>query len=228
MLAWRERVHVYRQAADRQRLEDLSVELDSATTALDSEQAEVESLRAELEQQQLALNDRRDRIANLEAQRDHLRAEVDQRADELRKAESAETALLAELEEARYRALQLEEQPRQLVGQLAQANARIGELEAMLDESMAMAPEAPVPYLVSGISTDQTVFLLRGSLNTETPLPHPVHVCDNRGILLDGWISRTDGDHLIGHVARWNRPASALVKGEKVFILPGKSHEPDH
>ena len=44
-------------------------------------------------------------------------------------------------------------------------------------------------------------------------------------ILLEGWIHRREESYLISHVGKWHTSPSALVKGQKVFILPIHRYE---
>jgi hypothetical protein len=71
------------------------------------------------------------------------------------------------------------------------------------------------------------VFAVSGELGVPGPLPVAVYLCRKDRIILEGWLHRLEGGKAIGHVARWHDPASTLVNGEKVFILPRQRHEAD-
>ena len=83
----------------------------------------------------------------------------------------------------------------------------------------------PVLYPLEGVSGDATVFALGGVDPQRSELPRAVYLCRKDGILLRGWLNHWAEGSVIGHVEEWHRPASTLVKGEKVFILPGERHE---
>lgn len=166
-----------------------------------------------------------DRVGNLEAQRDHLRAENERQGERARKAEAAAAGMQSNLEEARHQLLEARERPAVLESQLEAAHARIDELEQRLDARSEENQSLPRPLELAGLSGDGTVFALAGDPGPIGELPLPVHLCRAGGIVLDGWMHREEEGRWIGHVDRWHTVASTLVKGEKVFIVPGRRDE---
>ena len=225
---WREWSH--RKAARSWELtrDTMTSELELIAASLERSSAMVGSLEAALSDLELARQTDQDRIANLEAQRDHLRAEVDRQAGRTREAEASLASLESDLESARQTLLELEGLPRQLQAELQSERSRITELEAQMDSQTGAQREYPPLLRLAGTSEDGKVFALEGNLPIDGPLPVPVYLCRQDTVLLEGWINRIEKDVIIGHVRRWRSPVSALVKGEKVFILPESSHEADH
>jgi hypothetical protein len=131
------------------------------------------------------------------------------------------------LQEVRREVLEANRLPRELRSHLEQARERVRFLESALDDLTVGLSGLPPLMEVEGLSTDRTVFSLSGSWHPAEELPLPVLLCQHDRIVLNGWLHRIDGERLIGHVANWEEGSSALVKGEKVFILPQLRHEAD-
>ena len=225
---WREQLHGQRREEANLKESALHAELVDSRNRLEHAESEIASLGRAISERELDRLNQQDRITNLEAQRDHLRGETDRRGRQIQQVEETVSILQAELEQALQRALGLEAQPALLEGELRQARARIAEMNRQLDNQAAIMAEIPEAYQFSGTSSDGQVFALEGKPIDPGNLPYPVFLCDAGGPVLNGWISRMEDDFLIGHVRDWHRPASALVKGKKVFILPGTNNEPDH
>jgi len=226
VLAWREWTHLGARtqladtlAAARSNLEISEREITSMAAALEACSSGQDDLRTQLQSQ-------KDRSSNLQAQRDHLRAEVDRLADEGLLADRQKEALRAELESVRTRVLDLSQRPSAMESRLSQAHERIEALEASLDQASLKAAKTPVSSTFAGLSRDQTVFALQGPLPPGLRLPVRVSLADRQSILLHGWIVRSEGTHLIGHVLEGREPASTLVKGKKIFIFTALDHEP--
>ncbi|MEX0326464.1 MAG: hypothetical protein AB3N33_10290 [Puniceicoccaceae bacterium] len=184
-----------------------------------------ETRKATIEDQRVALQSLEDRCENLQAQRDHLKAESDRLAGHVHAMRSTIGDLESQLEENRTELLAAQAQPRELAGLLQASKARNAALEARLDQHAEHSQTTPAAFEVAGLSSDKTVFSLSGDFSEDTELPTPVHICGTDGIYLDGWIHRREEAFLIGHVKRWQRGTSTLVKGQKVFILPRKRYE---
>lgn len=227
LFAWRESQHLdLVQAMERERVK--------AETVLDRTKAERESAREKASELEKGLADLgiehqslTDRVANLEAQRDHLRTEARRQASLRKEALAALGKRQEALQEARREILEANRLPRELRGRLEQARTRIRTLEAALDDHTSRGPRMPSLMEVEGLSTDGRVFALSGTWKPAREMPLPVLVCRRDRILLNGWLHRIEEGRLIGHVANWEEPSSALVKGEKVFILPQLRHEAD-
>ncbi|HSH09651.1 MAG TPA: hypothetical protein VK995_04650 [Oceanipulchritudo sp.] len=227
LLGWRELRH---REAESQWLEAqaaLQLRLEDQEAANREQSARADQAAASLAEASLSLQGMSDRVTNLEAQRDHLRAEVDRQVERTRQAEASAELLQASLESSREALLQAEALPDSLSGELARERERIAYLESKLDHKAAGNAGIPPLLEVAGTSQDGTVFALSGPLPAQDSLPVKVYVCRSDRILLQGWINRIEDEAIIAHVLRWESPASALVKGEKVFILPGNSHEAD-
>ena len=228
LAGWRE----WRQRAAnhewQQQLAAAGATLAETETELERAHAGLQRRRELLTEAEERIQTLGDRVANLEAQREHLRAENDRQAERARTAEATAEEMRASLEGARHELLLARERPDLLASELTAAHGRISELEELLDRQAAATSSLPAELTVAGLSSDSTVFALEDGPPPQGELPCPIHLCSKDGILLDGWIHRLEGDRLIGHVKRWHSPSSALVKGEKVFILPGKSHEADY
>jgi hypothetical protein len=200
-------------------------EADAAELAGERERAgALEQTVAELE---AAAQSLQDRAANLEAQRDHLRAEGDRQAGRAGELSEALEQARGELQACRRELLEQAALPRELRAQLQQARAQVAHLEGLLDQRATADSDLPTALEVKGISADETVFSLAGDRLPGGALPLPVHLCRGDRILLDGWIHRIEDNRAIGHVAHWREPASALVNGAKVFILPRHGYEAD-
>lgn len=202
--------------------------LTASKSNLADTSAQLQSLKSELSEMGLENQSHKDRISNLEAQRDHLRAENNKQVDRAKFLQSALQALENELADARHRALELELLPNTLSAELATARSHISELESELDDRTEILSKIPDQYEFSGVSSDSSVFAINGSEIQSDQLPFAMHLCNLDGIILTGWIHHNNDRQLIGHVLNWNQTASALVKGEKVFMLPTKSHEIHH
>ena len=196
---------------DNTRLAALSEELTAAKKSLQDKATELQSLT--------------DRTSNLEAQRAHLRAECERQSDRARAAESNLEALQSDLQAAQHEALLQSQLPDQLTGQLTAAQHRIEELEAFLDQRAEKEIEAPLLRTVLGSSSDGSVFALDGEGLDASRFPRDILLASGDSLVLSGRIHRMEGTAVIGQVVRWHRPASALVKGEKVFILDTSNHE---
>ncbi len=225
LVGWRELLH-------HRVLEKTSKEITSLEDTLVANQSRLAENAQQLESKEsqlteLGLNNQslEDRISNLEAQRDHLRAENDNQIERAQSLQSTLVSMENELTEARHKALQLESVPNTLAGELASARSRVAELESELDDRAGVFSRIPDQYEFAGISGDQSVFAINGSVIEQDQLPYAMHLCNLDGIILTGWIHQIDERQLMGHVMNWNQTASALVKGEKVFMLPKKSHE---
>lgn len=201
--------------------------LARAKADLEAERNRATGHEARLAEMEIEEQSLMDRNTNLEAQRDHLRTEAERQVG-LRKAALARNGELQEaLQGARREVLEANRLPRELRSHLEQARERIRSLETALDDQTAGLSGLPQLMQVEGLSTDRTVFALSGSWQPAKELPLPVLVCQRGRILLSGWLHRIDEGRLIGHVANWEEGSSALVKGEKVFILPQLRHEAD-
>jgi hypothetical protein len=227
VLAWREQGHQRAGEAFKEELEALSVQISLSRENQDHLISNVDALEQELESAKLSIQSLRDRAGNLEAQRDHLRAQVDQRALKVRELEDASVILEADLSRTRLNLLETQQLPSVLQNRLDASLARVEELEQLLDAQSS--DRAKLPGLLSweGRSKDKSVFALSGELPDATGFPESVYICDANGLILEGWLARIKDDRLLGHVEHWRSPVSALVKGEKVFILPREGHEED-
>lgn len=225
LVGWRELLHhriMEENSKERTSLEETLVENQSK---LEENAQQLESKESQLTELGLNNQSLKDRISNLEAQRDHLRAENNNQVERAQALQSTLVSLENELTESRHKALQLESVPNTLAGELATARSRVAELESELDDRAGVLSRIPDQYEFSGMSGDQSVFAVNGSAIEQDQLPYAMHLCNLDGIILTGWIHQIDERQLMGHVLNWNQGASALVKGEKVFMLPKKSHE---
>jgi septal ring factor EnvC (AmiA/AmiB activator) len=225
LVVWREVAHARTDSRAHAREKRLGVELSQLESVRESLLKEVAGLQAEQSELDLQLQSLRDRSSNLEAQRDHLRAENERQVNMRREMEVSLDTLHNELESVRSEALELSGRPAELETQLASSRVRVSELEDQLDQQAIHLADSPTPYEVEGLSSDKKVFALRGGSIEENQLPRSIHLCGTEGLILSGWIHRNEQEFLIGHVRDWHLPSSALVKGEKVFIVPGKTHE---
>jgi hypothetical protein len=227
VLVWRERDHRLARGELAAQADAWRAELAARETELAQQRelgATLEGALAERESAALAL---RDRVANLEAQRDHLRAEAERHGERVRRAEQGNEDAQLALQACRRELLEQSALPRELRAQLDQARAHAARLEEQLDGQAASGAAVPTPLAVAGVSGDRTVFAVSGELGVPGPLPVAVYLCRKDRIILEGWLHRLEGGKAIGHVARWHDPASTLVNGEKVFILPRQRHEAD-
>lgn len=227
LLGWRELGHRETQAQWSQTEAGLQAQLVNLEAERHGQSTRADQAEGALAEASLSLQGMADRVANLEAQREHLRAEFDRQTEQTRQAKARVDTLEASLESSQEALLRAESLPDLLKAELAGERLRLAQLESMLDQQAAGSAGLPPLLEVAGTSQDGTVFALSGPLPFEGSLPAKVFVCRADRILLDGWISRIEEEALIGHVKSWQTPASALVKGEKVFILPGISHEAD-
>ena len=198
------------EAAFTATIKERETELALAAENLSAKEQVLADLKAE-EQNRL------DRIENLETQRDHLADNLKAANKAFAKAEVEREQALAEREEALHAKLKARTLPEKLRGDLRRAQARIGELENQLDQEAATAAEFPDLLTVADLSADGSVFLLEGESFPTHALPRPILLCRDNEVLLQGWLNRREGGIYVGHVDSAN--ASALVKGEKVFIL---------
>ncbi len=227
LLGWREYLHAGRRAAWTGETALLQGRLEDAGSRAAELEAELSAGKIRLDELEVERQSLADRAGNLEAQRDHLRAEMDRRMEELSSANEERAALRGQLEAARLAQLEAERLPGELQLKLENARSRIAELENRIDTLSARLAAFPSPLELQGCSADGSVFALSGQWTGNSPLPARVLVCRASQVLLEGWIHRREESALIGHVRRWESPASTLVKGEKVFILPLKDHEAD-
>lgn len=225
LVMWREVAHARADSRAHAREKRLGVELSQLESVRESLLEAVAGLQAEQSELDLQLQSLRDRSSNLEAQRDHLRAENERQVNMRREMEVSLDTLHNELEAARSEALELSGRPAELETRLASSRERISVLEDQLDQQAIRLADSPTPYEVEGLSSDKKVFALSGGSIEENQLPRSIHLCGTEGLILSGWIHRNEEEFLIGHVRDWHLPSSALVKGEKVFIVPGKTHE---
>lgn len=187
---------------------------------------EVAALKADLEaageniaRMRAAKQNRLDRIENLETQRDHLDRSLQEATRSLAEARKEREKALAEREEALHAKLQARALPDKLREDLRLGRARIAELEKQLDRLHAARADFPPLLTIADTSADGTVFLLAGD-NLPTPeRPLPVLLCRDGEVLLEGWLNRREGAFLVGHSGPDALSASALVKGEKVFMV---------
>lgn len=226
-VVWRETTHT--QARRDWAAVETSLQENLSRTAgkLQLTEETVANLERSLEDHAIERQSLSDRIRNLEAQRDHLKAAAEQRAEATREAREAHRATEAELEAARQQLLEQSRLPARLEATLGQTRERVRRLENQLDRQRERQAQAPETLQLTGFSSDRTVFSLRGPPPESEPLPRAVYLCQGNRILLEGWLHRYEEDAYIGHVGRWREPASTLVKGEKVFILPLSGYEAD-
>lgn len=225
LVAWRELAHARAEKRSDARESRLGVELsqlESVRASLLKQVSELEQAQSDLDLQCQSL---RDRTSNLEAQRDHLRTENERQISLRRELEASLDTLHGELETARADVLELSARPAELGTQLTLSRERILQLEDQLDQQAIQLAHSPTSYEVEGVSSDEKVFALRGQPIGADHLPKSIHLCGTDGLILSGWIHRNEEEFLIGHVYDWHLPSSALVKGEKVFIVPKKTHE---
>lgn len=225
LVVWREVAHAQSESRAHARESRLGVELSQLESVRESLLKEVTVLQADQSELNLQLVSLRDRTSNLEAQRDHLRADNERQVNMRREMEASLNELHNKLEDARADALDLSGRPAELETQLANSRERVRRLEEQLDQQAIHLANSPPTYQVEGLSSDNKVFALRGLPIEESRLPQSIHLCGTGGLILSGWIHRNEEEFLVGHVRDWHVPSSALVKGEKVFILPGKTHE---
>jgi hypothetical protein len=228
LLGWREWNHRQQGAAWRERCDTVERQLADTSAGLEQALEGSRKRSALLDEAEIRLQTLVDRAGNLEAQREHLRAENNRLAEKARSAESALEHMQTELETARHELLVAQELPHMLRSELEAARARASGMEELLDARTAATSRLPDEWSLGGLSADLSVFSLAGDARLDREFPFQVHLCNRDGILLDGWIHRREGELLIGHVKQWRTPSSALVKGQKVFILPGTSHEADY
>ena len=225
LIGWRELLHHRILEENSNERTSLEESLAANKSRLTDTAKQVEFRESQLTELGLNNQSLEDRISNLEAQRDHLRAENDNQIERAQSLQSTLVSMENELTEARHKALQLESLPNTLAGELTSARSRVAELESELDDHAGVLSRIPDQYEFAGMSGDQSVFALNGSTIEQDQLPFAMHLCNLDGIILTGWIHQIDERQLMGHVLNWNQTASALVKGEKVFMLPKKSHE---
>ena len=228
LLAWREWAHAGDRQEWRSRADGYEQALSERNLEASRKEARIVSCEVELEEARLRETTLNDRIKNLEAQRSHLQATNEEQAERTRLADSKARDAQAQLESARRQVLNLSAQPRELQAKLDLAGARLEELEEALDAQAGLMAVYPATVSVEGLSKDGTAFALAGLFPDTAPLPRPVYVCQNDSIRLEGWINRLENGLAIGHVERWRVPASTLVKGQKVFILPRQRYEADN
>jgi hypothetical protein len=226
-LVWRETTHTQAQRDWAAVETALGESLSRTTGKLSLAEETVANLERSLEDHAVERQSLSDRIRNLEAQRDHLKAAAEQRAEATREAREAHRNTETELEAARRELLEQGRLPARLEAALGQSRERVRMLEKQLDSRRERQAQAPETLQLAGLSTDRTVFSLRGPPPESGTLPRAVYLCQGNRILLEGWLHRYEEDAYIGHVGRWREPASALVKGEKVFILPSSGYEAD-
>ena len=227
LFIWREseRLDLVRELArERQEAAAYRVRTEADLQALRERAAGRKERLAEMEIEHQSLNDR---VANLEAQRDHLRTEAGRQGTLRKEALAAKEKMQETLQQAQLEVIGLNRLPRELRGQLEQARERVRSLETVLDEQSVGQAGLPSLMEVEGLSTDRNVFALSGSWKPAREMPLPVLLCRRDRIILEGWLHRIENGRIIGHVANWEDPSSALVKGEKVFILPKLRHEAD-
>jgi len=224
---WREyrhrnlvRLWMEREQVLHDKVQSLVVEQEATIERADKCEATTDGLLIEVESL-------RDRGTNLAAQRDHLRAESERQSTLAREKTEALEQAEQDLQATRHELLLQSAVPRSLEAKLALTNARIQELETDLDEQSSIRAMHPNLHTVEGISNDASVIALAGDLEVSADYPYPIRLCRRNELLLDGWINRNEEDILIGHVGSWQVPSSALVKGEKVFILRGRNHDSD-
>ncbi len=227
LLGWRELKHGRIQGSLNEQLQAQSAQLVTSQSRVEQLSTKLAELGLKLEASELSVQSARDRAGNLESQRDHLRAQVDQRTERIRELESASESLEAELGRTRLSLLEAEQLPASLQGRLDSSLARIEGLETQLDGKSAECAKLPELHSWEGLSRDESVFALSGPLPDPSALPAEVYLCDANGLILEGWLARIEENMLLGHVEHLRSPVSALVKGEKVFILPRKGHEED-
>lgn len=220
LLAWRESGHRKARSAQLEQMLALQAELNASAEERTVLQKRIKTAEAAFEEGDIARQGLSDRVTNLEAQRDHLRAEVDRQEARARKAEESIAAAHLEVEHARKQLLEQGELPRQLQSRLSQAEARVAELEDALDADTATAADFPEMQVVEGVATDGQVVAVTGELPEGAELPCAVYLCKRDRVVLEAWIARMEEGIAIAHVEKWRDPASKLVKGEKVFILP--------
>lgn len=192
---------------------------------LDQKSATLETVSGELSESHIERESLIDRIANLEAQRDHLRLDNDNKLQRVKSLETMLESMELRLSDANHKVLELQTLPSKLTRELVSANNRLEELQSQMDEQAGLSAAIPESYAYEGTSSDGSVFALSGTPPQMDDLPQPVYLCNLNGIILEGWIHRASEEALFGHVGNWRQPASALVKGEKVFMLPKSNHE---
>ncbi|MEX0323718.1 MAG: hypothetical protein AB3N63_16265 [Puniceicoccaceae bacterium] len=227
LLGWRELSHGSARQSLHVEMDELSVQLATTQSRKAVLTGDLTEANKAIEEAEISLQSMQDRAGNLEAQRDHLRAQVDQRSERIRELESNADAIQAELNRTRLSLLDAQQLPASLQSRLAASSERIEQLENQLDGYAAQRSEMPDLLSWEGSSSDEAVFAISGTLPDSYELPASVYLCDVNGLILDGWLARIEGNMLLGHVEHWRSPVSALVKGEKVFILPRKGHEED-
>jgi len=193
------------------------------------EEASAQTIRCEasIKEMEIELQSRADRCANLSAQRDHLRAESERQSTLAKERSEALAMMEKDLQATRHELLLKAAAPRTLEAEISRKDARIQELESLLDRQSAMQAVHPDMYAVEGISSDGSVLLLSGNLDISLNFPTSIRLCRKNEVLLNGWINRIEDSRIIVHTGEWQVSPSALVKGEKVFILPGRYHDSD-
>lgn len=206
----------------------LQAELDQLKLEHDALQRQRDALSAETGHLRIELQSLEDRASNLAAQRDHLRSEMERRAAHALELEAKADSMERELAESRLKGLQLEQLPGELEAKLEMARKRIAVLEEQVDNHASELSDVPQSFVYSGTSSDESVFSIEGKLPDMAAVPQKIFLLDAGGLILEGWIHKAVEGHLVGHTAKWHQSASALVKGQKVFMLPSKSHEMHH
>lgn len=214
----------------RQQLAELSTlfklteeELAVNSRAFDEAGEASKALTAQLDQLSIERQDALDRIGNLEVQRDNLRADIQRRQDERDSLVSARRDAEGALESIRIENLQLQDLPRQLESELLTCRENFASTEEALLELQANAALTPPLLTLAGISADRRVFAIQGSLAAN--LPAEFHVAQANGYLVQGRLLRREDELVLAAAERWHIDPSALVNGQKVFILPTFDHE---
>jgi archaellum component FlaC len=220
--SWRELSNRQALAGALERESALQDSIQEMSSRLEQSLAGLASANETSNAQKIEIRDLTDRIANLSAQRDHLRSDNEQKVRQMQSLESQVKSIRDELAESKLSILELESLPRRLAADLDMAKERIAQLESALDHQAAAAMDLPETYVLEGVSSDNRVFSLAGGLADNASLPRTIYLCGPEGIILEGWIYKSTGERILGHVRNWHQAASALVKGEKVFILPVK------
>lgn len=197
----------------------LEENLKAEASRASSLQRELTIAREDLSLARTDLQSQTDRIANLEAQRGHLHAEAERQAERARTVEASLRTLGRELQDARHEALRLAQLPEALQAQLAAATARIEAMESIADQSESLTADLPQARSVLGSSSDGWVFAIDATGLDAASFPLDVLIAKGENFLLSGRLNRIEEGAAIGQVLQWHRSASALVKGEKVFIL---------
>jgi septal ring factor EnvC (AmiA/AmiB activator) len=183
-------------------------------------------LRQTIETKEHALQEAVDHAANVALQRDHLQIELSAMSRRIETAGQAQADAEAIAAQARLDLLEANAAPARLTTEIERLTRNVTSLQEQLADAKGRLAQGPGAAFYAGRSIDTKVVALQldGSAASITEATR-LYAASGERLAFAGRPLRMESDVLLVEVMSWHIQASALVNGQKLFILRAIDHE---